>query len=398
MTEKTTPSAAPAGVATDVEPATEPGGDQSVRDRTGVVLTAAAVAFLLLVAVVVALAVTTRGAPAPPPPEPAATNSPQAPGIAVVPLQKIDLPDPMIVTAGGQYHLYISTAFGDPSRANVPEEIGAPGRWGPLMDAMPRVPVWARGGARGGKVWDPYVQKIGGRWLLYFSAELNGPSRGTGPTHCLGVAQSGTAAGPFVPVGSRPIVCQPERGGDIDIQPFYDTDGPNGPSHPWYIVWKSDDNNLKPPRPTAIWAAPLSNDGLTLTGPGRIIYRADLAWQKPVLEAPQMVRSPDGRVWLFYSAGRGFHTGEYGMGVAYCDGPLGGCRDVGTGPLISSNRQGSGPGEETVFIGPDRSYWLLYNPWHTGILYNWDRPAEGVRIGWGPAGPYVADAGRFPAP
>ena len=352
-----------------------------------------AVGAVAAAAVVVVLAIALPGPPSSA--RPPRTANPDAPGIAVVPPQSIDLPDPMMVTSHGRYHVYLSTAFGDPSSANVPELVGVPGRWGRSFDAMPTVPSWAQPGSRGGKTWDPYVQKIDGRFLLYFSAQLAQPGRAT---HCLGVAQSRSLDGPFVPLPAAPLVCQQGRGGDIDVQPFYDPAGPDGRAHPWYLIWKSDDNNLRPtPRPTAIWAAPLSDDGLRLTGPGRIIFTGQLAWQQPLVEAPQMVKSPDGRTWLFFSAGK-FFTDRYAMGVAVCQGPLGGCRSVGTDPLVSTNRQGTGPGEETVFVAPDHSYWLLYNPWHTGLAFILYRPAEGVRLGWGPTGPYVAEAGAFPSP
>lgn len=349
-----------------------------------IVVAAAVVAWLLV-------AISARSAAG----QPARTATPDAPGIAVVPPQPIDLPDPMMVAADGKYHVFLSTAFGDPSLANVPELVGVPGDWGRSHDAMPTVPSWALPGGRGGKTWDPYVQRIGGRYLLYFSAQLDQPGRAT---HCLGVAQSPNVDGPFVPLAGPPLVCQRSRGGDIDVQPFYDPSGPNGRNHPWYVIWKSDDNNLRPtPRATAIWAAPLADDGLTLTGPGTVIFEGQLAWEQPLVEAPQMVKSPDGRTWLFFSAGQ-FFTDQYAMGVALCRGPLGGCRTVGTQPLVSTNRQGTGPGEETVFIAPDHSYWLLYNPWHTGLTFMLYRPAEGVRIGWGRTGPYIAEAGVFPSP
>ena len=327
--------------------------------------------------------------------EPAPTSTPAAPGIVVIPSQKFDLPDPMFVTADGQYHAYFSTAFLDRSHANVPELIGADGQWGREIDAFPRLPAWARDAHHHGQVWAPYVERIHGQWLMYFAATLNR----TGPRiHCLGVARSVSASGPFVAVGADPLECQSGQGGDIDVQPFEDPSGPNGARHPWYVVWKSDNNNLKPIRPNLIWSAPLADDGLSLAGAPQVIFRSDLAWQAPILEAPQMVRSPSGELWLFYSAGQGFYTAPYSIGVASCPGPIGPCHDVSDGPLVASNDQGAGPGEETVFVAPDGSYWLLYNPWHTGLPFELMRPAEGVRIGWNAQGPYVAEAGAFPSP
>jgi hypothetical protein len=336
------------------------------------------------------------GTAVPPPP----TATPQAPGIAIAEPTTFDLPDPMLVTANDTYHLYLTTAFGDATGKNVPELIGRPGHWGPAIEAMPNTPGWARRGQD--DVWDPYVQKIGAGYVMYFSARLAHPSardqaRDSNGTHCLGVARSTNATGPFVPVGTRPIVCQTSEGGDIDVQSVYYPDGPGGPQHPRYLIWKSDNNNLRPPRLTAIWAAPLTNDGLTIAGTPKVIFQGRKAWEKPVLEAPQLVTLPDGGIWLFFSAGAGYYNNRYGMGMAQCKGPLGPCYDVRPGPFITTNGQGSGPGEETAFVAPDGSLWLLYSPWHTQMLAV-SRPVEAIRIGWNAKGPYVAQAGKFPSP
>lgn len=356
---------------------------------------AAMTASAAVTAVTLTLVTGASGTTGPVGPQPPPLADLSHPGITVAAPQPIDLPDPMMVSAPGRYYMYLSTAFGDPHRFNVPTESGVPGRWSSPFDAMPATASWALPARDGGKTWDPYVQRFGRTWLMYTSSTLRSSS---GAVHCLGVARADSLNGPFVPVGSRPIVCQPQYGGDIDVQPFYDPGGPDGSAHPWYLVWKSDDNNLRPARPTAIWVAPLSNDGLRLTGPARVVFRADEAWEEPVMEAPQMVLSPYGQLWLFFSGGKGFYTADYAMGVARCTSPLGVCHTVGTGPLVSTNAQGDGPGEETVFVAPDKSYWLIYNPWHTGEGLNLFRPSEGVRIGWTKAGPYVAEPGTFPAP
>jgi len=393
------PSSSPGGVA-DAGPAEAPGwgpgGDPAPKARSWGRRALKVGSAVMVAAVLIATALILTATPATSPvPQPQPVLDANAPGIAVISGLPIDLPDPMFLTAGGQYHVYLSTAFADPIRANLPELTGSPDHWGQVTDALPVLPSWARPARRGGKTWDPYVQKIGSVYLLYYSATLKAIRR---PTHCLGVARSSSPSGPFVPVGAEPLVCQLSQGGDIDVQPFYDPNGPAGGRHPWYLIWKSDNNNLRPHKPTAIWAAPLSNDGLALAGPATVIFRAEHTWQAPVLEAPQMVRSPDGRVWLFFSSGTSFYTARYVMGVAACAGPLGACHTFGPGPLVVTNSQGAGPGEETAFIAPDQSYWLLYSPWHTGIPLEPLRPVEGVRIGWNLVGPYVAVGGQFPAP
>lgn len=326
----------------------------------------------------------------------------RTPGIPIVPAQSFDLPDPMLISVAGKYHMFFSSAFLDQYRANVPELIGTGYEWVRSTESLPRLPIWAQSRAAGGNVWDPYVEAVGDSYLMYYSAQVDSryrdPSVATDlPTHCLGVAIASSPDGPFLPVSNQPLVCQQWAGGDIDVHPVHDPNGPNGPGAPWYLIWKSDGNNLRTASPPAIWAAGLSNDGMALTSSPRVIFQADQPWEKPVIEAPQMVSSPDGRWWLFFSAGTGFYTADYGMGVALCDGPLGPCSTVGRGPLVASNDQGEGPGEETVYVGPDQTYWLLYNPWHTALMPP-SRPVEAVRIGWGQSGPYVASPGDFPPP
>jgi hypothetical protein len=264
-----------------------------------------------------------------------------------------------------------------------------------MTDSMPTVPSWARPATAGGLTWDPYVVHLGNRYIMYSAPELSSLSR---PTHCIAVAVSSSPEGPFVPVGGPPLVCQTSLGGDIDSQFFYDPEGPGGAAHPNYLIWKSDNNNLRGSGPTVIWAAPLSDDGLALTGGGVVIFRPDRAWEQPILEAPQMTKAPDGTDWLFFSGGGTYSSPNYAIGAASCAGPVGGCNDTLPAPLISSNAQGSGPGEETIFVGADHSTWVLYNPWHSGGPGALLRPAEAAHIGWSPAGPYVAQAGRFPRP
>lgn len=330
--------------------------------------------------------------------QPNATRTPEAPGIVIARSDQLDLPDPFLVSSGNTDSLFLSTAFGDPTKSNVPELVGIPGgTWGPVFDSLPTVPSWALPASEGGLEWDPDVVNVDGRYLMYLAPELL-PGLSPRPTHCLAVAESTSLTGPFVPVPGPPIVCQMSLGGDIDADMVRDPDGPRGPAHPNYLLWKSDNNNLPGSGPTTIWAAPLSDDGLRIDGPPVAIFTPEQQWEEPVLEAPQIVSSPDGSTWLFFSAGTGFTTSRYAIGTAKCQGPLGPCSEVSSAALIATNSQGSGPGEETLFVAPDGSTWVLYSPWHATILTALYRPVEAARIGWDSSGPYVAEAGRFPAP
>jgi hypothetical protein len=237
------------------------------------------------------------------------------------------------------------------------------------------------------------VVRIGNVFMMYFAPTLkNGP---TPITHCIGAATASSPAGPFIPMAGPPIVCQLAVGGDIDPQVFIDPNGPMGAQHPYYLLWKSD-NNLSPRLgPDTAWAAPLRNDGSALSGPAVPILRVTQAWEQPFLEAPQMVSAPDGSDWLTFSTGAGFWKPGSAIGLAKCDGPLGGCRDFLTSPLIGSNEQGVGPGEETIFVSPQSGVWVLYSPWHTGT-WSVFRPVEAAHLAWAESQPVLLAPGRGP--
>jgi Glycosyl hydrolases family 43 len=329
--------------------------------------------------------------------QPPATSTPEAPGIVVAESNAYDIPDPFMLDAGQKYYMYFSSAFGDRTASNVPYVVGTPGNWGPIHDAMPKLPAWAFSTAQQATTWDPFVAHVGDRYVMYAAPSLRVDKQNI-PMHCIVVASSASPAGPFTAVGRSPLVCQQTLGGDIDAQLFYDPSGPRGALHPYYLVWKSDNNNLPGSGPCTIWAAPMSNDGLSLAGQAVAIFRPTRSWEEPVLEAPQMIVAPNGSLWLFFSSGAGYFTPRYDMGVVECSGILSGCFDHQAHLFITTDEQGIGPGEETIFVAADHSIWLLYNPWHSRIAIAPLRPAEAVRIGWGATAPYVAQAGVFPPP
>ncbi len=320
--------------------------------------------------------------------QPPRTAHPMAPGIAIA-HQGFDLPDPFILTVKNEYYLYLSSAFGNTTQ-NIPMFIGKPGHWGTSFDAVPELPQWAAPGL----TWSPAVYKFGHQYVMYFSPSV----AGTDPLqHCIAIATSPTPRGPFS-VSPTPFVCQQNLGGDIDPQVFVDPHGPKGPHHPDYFIWKGDNNSTPGDGATTIWAQPLSNNGRRLEDQPVVLFQPSRSWEQPIIEAPQIALSPHSTVWVFFSGGSGFFSSHYAMGAVKCAGPLGPCKDVLPGPLIASNKQGPGPGEETYFVAPDGSDWLLYSALHSGILTELYRPVEAARIGWGKKGPFVAEAGSFPSP
>jgi arabinan endo-1,5-alpha-L-arabinosidase len=325
--------------------------------------------------------------------QPAPTYIPSAPGISIA-TASFDLPDPFILKANGKYYMYLSSAYGN-SNQNVPLLVGGPGHWRSSIDAVPQLPAWAIGDPGLNQLtWSPAVYRFGHHYVMYVALQI----RGSDPTqHCIAIASSPSPTGPFA-VSPTPFVCQGNLGGDIDPEVFVDPHGPDGRKRPYYFIWKSDNNSTPGDGIASIWAQPLSNDGSSLEGKPSLIFQPDETWQSTLVEAPQMALSPSKAVWMFFSAGQGYFAADYGMGAVRCAGPLGPCTHPLPGPLITTNDQGPGPGEETYFVGPDGSDWLLYSPVHTADAFELFRPVEAARIGWNAAGPYVADDGAFPSP
>jgi len=90
-----------------------------------------------------------------------------------------------------------------------------------------------------------------------------------------------------------------------------------------------------------------------------------------VVEAPSMVRRPDGYV-LFFSANHfGWEADQrfsnYAIGYARCEGPLGPCRDAPENPILASRFDRvtgclSGPGHPTVIAGRGRDH-IAFHAW-----------------------------------
>jgi hypothetical protein len=294
-----------------------------------------------------------------------------------------DTADPFLTVWQGRYYLFASEG-GSGTDLNVPELSGAAvGRWGPAFDALPSLPPWAAAGF----TWAPDLHRFGSTFMLYFTALM----KGSDPTvQCIGAATASSPRGPFTPL-AKPYICQVSQGGSIDARVFTDDDGTN------WLLWKSDQNRGGASTPTRIWSAPLTVDGLGFTAPPTVILQPDLPWQGTIVESPDMAKVA-GTYWLFYS-GNWFNSANYAIGAARCTGPAGPCTEISTTPLVASNTQGPGPGEESVYNGPTGT-WLLYTPWYSGSpkVNAPHLPVAMARLGFGSTGPYVATWAEPPTP
>jgi beta-xylosidase len=122
---------------------------------------------------------------------------------------------------------------------------------------------------------------------------------------------------------------------------------------------------------TALWGQRMTPDGLSVIGQPIQLATDDKKWEMGVVEAPTMVRSPNGYV-MFYSAGYyGWNAEDrlspYSMGYATCKGPLGPCTDAKENPILHSFRDKeagciSGPGHQSIFNVGSRTF-VTFHAW-----------------------------------
>lgn len=275
-----------------------------------------------------------------------------------VPVYRDNFPDPFIVLSNGEFIAYSTNDGPNLPMMTSPDLV----HWSPVkvpdgrrVDAMPRLPSWAKEG----RTWAPEVIHVGAKWLLYFTA-----ADAKKNMQCIGVATADSPKGPFYDPSPEPLVCQTSEGGSIDADPFRDADGK------LYLYYKSDGNAVG--KHTIIWGQRLSDDGLKVVGDPVALTQDDQKWEWKLVEAPSMVKSPGG-YQLFYSAaffGWDFpkeRLSNYATGYTNCTGPLGPCTDAPDNPILHSfnDREAgclSGPGHPAIFsVGA--KHFIAFHAW-----------------------------------
>lgn len=232
----------------------------------------------------------------------------------------------------GQWYAFATEGNG--RRVQAAQAPAAEGPWRLLedVDLLPRPAAWATGRF----TWAPSVSRLDdGTYVMYYSAQLAADK----PFHAVGAATAGSVLGPYTPTEGGPLAGggggAATGGGAIDPSGFRD-DADGGRR---YVVYKVDGNSLgaggpcggaDPPfHPTPIMLQEVSPaDGVTPLGePTAIFDRTDA--DGPLVEAPSLLRAPDGRYVLFYSSGC-FSDASYRTSYAIA-------RSV-TGPYTRSGR------------------------------------------------------------
>jgi beta-xylosidase len=275
------------------------------------------------------------------------------------PVDPRDFADPHVLRVGAVYFAYATNA--GPTNVQVmtsPDLV----HWKAAGDALPQLPPWAGPG----RTWAPVVLPRDRGFVLFYTVREQRSGR-----QCISVASARRPEGPFVDTGAPPLVFQLDRGGSIDPSPFVDVDGTA------YLLWKSDDNAFD--RPSSLWGQRLAADGLTLEGESSELLRQDRGWERPLIEAPSMVRV-DGRYYLFYSANR-WESPNYAIGYAIGRSPLGPFTKITRrGPWFASSGGSAGPGGQEFFTDAGGGLRMAYHAWTPGTVGYDAGGARSVRI------------------
>jgi beta-xylosidase len=258
-----------------------------------------------------------------------------------------DFPDPFVLVSGDGYYAFSTNSRG----TNVPVIASSDlSSWRDRGDALPVLPAWAESG----HTWSPSVLARPGGYAMYYT--VREPRSGR---QAISVALADGPEGPYTDIGDGPLVFQQELGGSIDPSPFVDEDGQA------YLLWKADANAVG--RPATLWAQPLAADGFALLGTPAKLLTHDCRWERPLIEAPAMVRTA-GAYYLFYS-GNWWARGDYAIGYAVAATILGPYRKVTTvRPWFGSDADVAGPGGQEFFRDLSGGLQMAFHGWQPGVV------------------------------
>ncbi|GAB2025292.1 glycoside hydrolase family 43 protein [Lactovum odontotermitis] len=224
-------------------------------------------------------------------------------------------------------------------------------------DILPTLPSWS---ATPDKLTRPGIWKIGEQYIMYANY-VNGASG----FFAIGAATSPTVEGPYTPV-EEPVLAADYGvvSAYFDVS-IYQEDGKN------YILYATDQD-----LGYNIWVQQLSDDGLSAVGePTKIldyttIPQYNAKTNVALVERPALVKAPDGKYVLIYSADKVDLDTAY-VGYAVADSITGPYTNGGS--FVSNDQMPSelrGPSEPAVFQDGDKNY-LIFNAWK-GKHSSWD--------------------------
>ncbi|MEJ7750784.1 MAG: family 43 glycosylhydrolase [Thermoleophilaceae bacterium] len=244
------------------------------------------------------------------------------------PLVAGDRPDPGVLRADDGEYVSVSTSGGWAPTFRVLRSADLR-TWRVSASVFKRPPRWAQSG-----FWAPEMSRLGTGYVLVYNALPRDSRR----SYCLGAATAPTPEGPWRDLG-RPLRC----GEDGSIDPHVTRDE-RGRLH---LLWKADGNEFD--RPSVIYAQRLSEDARRLLGKPRELIRNDKRWERRVVEAPTVIRRPDGFFYMLYSANLCCTKRcQYSVGVARSRRLLGPWRKFSGNPILRTGNGWRCPGHTGV--------------------------------------------------
>lgn len=249
-----------------------------------------------------------------------------------------NFPDPDVFTEDDTYYAYATNTGGYHVQLATASDPAGP--WQQRPDVLPKLPPWIGPSESGSlNIWAPDVSaRDDGTYLLYYTANHAPSGR-----QCIGAAVADSPLGPFEPTSPEPLICAPAQGDVIDPASFVDDDGKR------YLLYKDSRGARARSGPSTIHLRPVAADGLTPAGADVSLLSADRPEENGVVEAPTLVRRPEGYV-LFYS-GNTFDSGDYFTNYATAPSPTGPFTKA-PGTLLSKEALGGSvrnPGGQDVF-------------------------------------------------
>lgn len=283
-----------------------------------------------------------------------------------------DHPDPTIIRVGKFY--WTASTSGDWAPEFPLFRSADLRHWFAAGSIFPEPPAWASG-----SFWAPELVNDRGRILVYYvGRKVSGPL-------CVAVATADRPEGPYTDRG--PLVCQHD--GSIDPAMARDKNG-----RP-FLIWKEDGNSIG--KPTPIWAQPLSDDLVHLTGsPTQLIVNDPATWEGGVVEAPYVMQHA-GHFYLFYAGNACCGTAcRYAEGVARADNLLGPWTKDPANPIIRPNANWRCPGHGTAVETPSGEDYFLYHAYPASGTVYLGRESVLDRITWSSDGWPTINAGQGP--
>lgn len=274
------------------------------------------------------------------------------------PVDPRDFPDPFVLRTGSGFYAYATNGGGCNVQVMTSADLLT---WQTSPDALPTLPIWARRGF----TWAPCVLAWGSGHIMYYTCREPRVGR-----QAISVATAVEPGGPFRDTSRQPLVYQVELGGSIDPSPFVDADGSP------YLLWKADSNAIN--RPSSIWLQAIRQDGLGLAGAPTELLTYDAPWEKPLIEAPSLVRYGD-TYYLFYSA-NWWSTDSYAVGYATAAEATGPYTKVTTSRAwLSSDADVAGPGGQELFTDSSGHLRMAYHGWTPGQV-GYPHGARSLRV------------------